>query len=61
MTYLEYIRKKDAIAVSEASHEVKEAAMKELESKYSYNSTDEARRQFLESSADSSDMESAYE
>jgi hypothetical protein len=56
VTHLEYTRKKDAIAVSEASYEVKEAAMQKLEAQYSYNSVEKARKQFLESSPDISDI-----
>jgi hypothetical protein len=40
--------------------EVREQALKDLDSKY-FKSTDEARKQFLESSADTSDIGSAYE
>lgn len=61
MTQLEYMKKKEAIATSEASIEIREQAMKKLEAKYSYNSVDEARRQIIESASDTSDMRSAYE
>ena len=61
MTHLEYIKKKDSIAVSDAPIEIREQALKDLDSKYLKNSTDEARRQIMESASDTSDMGSAYE
>ena len=61
MTYLEYIRKRNAIAVSDAPIEVREQALKDLDSKYLKNPSGEARRQLLESAADTSDIGSAYE
>ena len=61
MTYLEYTKKRDAIAVSDAPIEVREQAMKDLDAKYLKNPTEEARRQILESSADASDIGNAYE
>lgn len=61
MTHSEYMKKKEAIATSDAPIEIREQAMKELESKYSYNSVDEARKHIIESASDTSDMGSAYE
>jgi hypothetical protein len=61
MTHLEYIKKKDSIAVSDAPIEVREQAMKDLDTKYFKNPTEEARKQILESSADTSDIGSVYE
>ena len=61
MTHLEYTKKRDAIAVSDAPIEIREQAIKDLDAKYFKNSTKEARQQFLESSADTSDIGNAYE
>ena len=61
MTHLEYTKKRDAIAVSDAPIEVREQAMKDLDAKYLKNPTEEVRRQILESSADASDIGNAYE
>ena len=61
MTHLEYTKKRDAIAVSDAPIEVREQAMKDLDAKYLKNPTEEVRRQILESSADMSDIGNAYE
>lgn len=48
MTEQEYLKKKYNIATSDAPFKDREKAMKELEEKYSSNSTKEAQRQFLE-------------
>lgn len=61
MTHSEYTKRKEAIARSDAPIEIREQAMKDLDSKYLKNPSEEARRQFLESSADTSDIGSAYE
>ena len=61
MTHLEYIKKRDAIATSDAPIEAREKAIKDLESKYFKIPTEEARNQFLESAPDISDIGNAYE
>ena len=61
MTHLEYLKKKEAIATSDAPIEIREQAMKDLDAKCLKNPAEEARRQIMESTSDTSDMENAYE
>ena len=52
MTYPEYTKKRDNIAISEASLDVKAAAIEELDRKFYRRPSDEAIKQIEESAPD---------
>lgn len=52
MTYPEYIKKRNNIAISEASVDVKAVAIEELDRKFYRRPSDEARKQIEESAPD---------
>jgi hypothetical protein len=52
MTYPEYAKKRDNIAISEASVDVKAVAIEELDRKFYRKPSDEARKQIEESAPD---------
>ena len=58
MTSIEYSKKLDTIAVSDAPYAIKEKAIADLRAKYEKSTTskDTAMRQFLESAPDISDI-----